>query len=125
MANAEGGQIIYGMTEANHLPAGLDAGVNPKPFDGLWFEQVIQQNVAPKIEGLKILLLPLGTGHNAIVVTAPQSTTVHQVKSGLYYRRRNFRNDIMADYEIREAMNRNKNPELYVQIDISPETFPL
>lgn len=31
----------------------------------------------------------------------------------------------MADYEIREAINRNKNPELYVEIDLSPETFPL
>jgi hypothetical protein len=90
--------------------------VNPKPFDGLWFEQVIQQNVTPKLEGLKIFLVPLGTGNNAIVVTVPQSTTVHQVKSGLYYRRRNFRNDVMADYEIREAMNRNKNPELFVDL---------
>ena len=125
MANAAGGQIVYGMTETNHIPTGLDAGVNPKPFDGLWFEQVIQQNVTPKIEGLKILPIDLGAGHNAIVLTVPPSTTVHQVKSGRYYRRRNFRNDIMADYEIREAMNRNKNPELYVQIDLLPETFPL
>jgi len=125
MANAEGGQIIYGMTEANHLPNGLDAGVTPKPYDGLWFEQVIQQNVTPKIEGLKILLIPLGNGNNAIVVTVPQSLTVHQVKAGLYYRRRNFRNDIMADYEIREAMNRNRNPELFVLIELSPETFPI
>jgi predicted HTH transcriptional regulator len=125
MANAEGGQIIYGMTEANNLPAGLDGGVNPKPFDGLWFEQVIQQNVTPKIEGLKILLVPLGTGNNAIVITVPQSTTVHQVKSGLYYRRRNFRNDIMADYEIREAMNRNKNPELFIDIELLSDPFPL
>jgi hypothetical protein len=125
MANAEGGQIIYGMTEANNLPAGLDGGVNPKPFDGLWFEQVIQQNVTPKIEGLTILLVPLGTGNNAVVVTVPQSTTVHQVKSGIYYRRRNFRNDIMADYEIREAMNRNKNPELFLDIELLSDPFPL
>jgi schlafen family protein len=125
MANAEGGQIIYGMTEANHLPAGLDAGVTPTPFDGLWFEQVIQQNIAPKIEGLKILLIPLGNGNNAIVVTVPQSTTIHQVKAGLYYRRRNFRNDIIADYEIREAMTRTKNPELFTLIELSPGPFPL
>jgi predicted HTH transcriptional regulator len=26
MANAEGGQIIYGMTEVNNLPNGLDGG---------------------------------------------------------------------------------------------------
>jgi predicted HTH transcriptional regulator len=38
MANAEGGQIIYGMTEANHLPNGLDAGVSANTVDGLWFE---------------------------------------------------------------------------------------
>ena len=56
MANANGGQIIYGMTEAkDHLPSGLDGGINPKPYDGLWLEQVIQQNIQPKIEGLKIL----------------------------------------------------------------------
>ena len=30
MANAEGGQFVYGMTEHNHQPAGLDAGMNPK-----------------------------------------------------------------------------------------------
>jgi hypothetical protein len=125
MANAEGGQIVYGMTEVNHLPAGLDGGVNPKPYDGLWFEQVIQQNVSPKIEGLKILLIAVGAGNNAVVVTVPQSNTVHQVKSGLYYRRRNFRNDIMADYEIREAMNRNKFPELFIDIELTSNPFPL
>lgn len=114
LANAEGGQIIYGMTEQNHEPAGLDGGINPVPFDGLWFEQIIQQNISPKIDGLKILLVPLGNGNNAVVVNVPKSNTVHQVKAGLYYRRRNFRNDIMADYEIREAMNRSRIPSLDV-----------
>jgi len=114
MANAEGGQIIYGMTEANHLPAGLDEGVDSIPFDGLWFEQVIQQNISPKIEGLKILLVPLGTGNNAVVVSVPQSATIHQAKVGVYYRRRNFRIDIMADYEIREALKRSQTPVLDV-----------
>lgn len=45
MANAEGGQFVYAMTEANHLPAGLDGGIQPAPFNGLWFEQVILQNI--------------------------------------------------------------------------------
>jgi hypothetical protein len=116
MANAEGGQFVYGMTEANHLPAGLDTGINPKPFDGLWFEQVIQQNVSPKIEDLKILPVPVGGGNYAMVVTVPQSSTVHQTKEGRYYRRRNFRNDVMQDYEIREAMHRSAAPSLYVDL---------
>lgn len=125
MANAEGGQIVYAMTEANHLPAGLDAGVNPKPYDGLWFEQVIQQNITPKIERLKIQLVPLGSGLNAIVVTIPQSTTIHQVKSGIYYRRRNFRNDVMVDYEIREALNRSQTPELFCNAELLSDPFVL
>jgi hypothetical protein len=118
MANANGGQIIYGMSEGkDHLPAGLDGGINPKPYDGLWLEQVSQQNIHPKIEGLKILAVPKGDGNHYFVVTVPRSTTVHQAKDGRYYRRRNFRNDIMEDYEIREAMNWNTVPELYVTID--------
>jgi hypothetical protein len=125
MANAEGGQFVYGMTEARNLPAGLDSGINPKPFDGLWFEQVIQQNVRPQIEGLKILQIPLKVGNYATVVTVPKSRTIHQTKDGRYYRRRNFRNDIMEDYEVREAMTCNTNPELYILIELSPETFPL
>jgi predicted HTH transcriptional regulator len=58
MANAEGGQFVYGMSEANHMPNGLDEGFSPNPFNGLWFEQVIQQNIRPSVEGLKILQIP-------------------------------------------------------------------
>src|SRR5947208_12792424 len=53
IANADGGQILYGMREVDHLPTGLDQGVDPAKYNGLWFEQVIQQNVRPQIEDLK------------------------------------------------------------------------
>jgi hypothetical protein len=118
MANAEGGQFVYGMTEVNHLPAGLDAGIASEPFNGLWFEQVIQQNVRPTIEGLIIIQIPIEAGKYATVISVPKSTTVHQAKDGRYYRRRNFRNDIMPDYEIREAMNRSSTSEPYVEIEL-------
>src|SRR3982074_3242290 len=61
-ANADGGQIIYGMTENDHDPAGLDVGLDPKTYPEIWFEQVIQQHVTPMIEGLKPyhVLLPSG-----------------------------------------------------------------
>lgn len=116
MANANGGQIVYGMTERDHLPTGLDAGISPKPFDGLWFEQVIQQNIKPPVESLKIHPIPAGNGNHYVVLTIPASKTVHQAKDGRYYRRRNFRIDIMEDYEIREALNRATTPEPYVEI---------
>jgi Putative DNA-binding domain len=115
MANAEGGQFVYGMSEANHMPNGLDEGFSPNPFNGLWFEQVIQQNIRPSVEGLKIFQIPLENGNVVAVITVPQSKTIHQAKDGRYYRRRNFRNDIMQDYEIREALNRSKTPDLFLE----------
>jgi len=121
MANANGGQIIYGMTEKEHLPTGLDDGISPKPFDGLWFEQVIQQNIRPPIEGLTITPIPAGNGNNYWVLEVPASKTVHQAKDGRYYRRRNFRIDIMEDYEVREAMNRAATPEPFVEISLPAE----
>lgn len=119
MANADGGQIIYGMTESNHLPTGLDSGIDGGKFNGLWFEQVIQQNIRPQIEGLHILSIPLNAGHFAYVITVPAAgvRAPHQLaKDGRYYRRRNFRNDVMEDYEVRESMRRSTTPELHVKL---------
>jgi hypothetical protein len=96
----------------------LDEGINPNPFNGLWFEQVIQQNIRPSLEGLKILQIPLENGNVVAVITVPQSKTIHQAKDGRYYRRRNFRNDIMQDYEIREARNRSKAPDLFLNFSL-------
>ena len=90
-ANAAGGQIVYGMTERDNLPSWLDAGLDPKEFPGIWFEQVIQQNVTPQIEGLRIHEVSLDPQHTrvAVVVTIQpaQSRAPHQVKDGRYYRR--------------------------------------
>jgi predicted HTH transcriptional regulator len=47
-ANAAGGQIVYGMKEKDNLPEGLDGGIDPLQFPGIWFEQVIQQNASPQ-----------------------------------------------------------------------------
>jgi hypothetical protein len=113
MANANGGQFVYGMTESNHLPTGLDEGIPPQPFNGLWFEQIIQQNVRPHIGGLRIVQIPIGNGNVAVV------------KDGRYYRRRNFRNDIMEDYEVREAMNRSMIPEPYAEILLPSDPLEL
>ena len=69
--------------------------------------------------------MPKGDGNNYFVLSVPKSTTVHQAKDGRYYRRRNFRNDIMEDYEIREAMNRNAAPELHLSIELIPNPHQL
>jgi hypothetical protein len=120
-ANAAGGQIIYGMKEnKDHLPDGLDAGIDPVEFPGIWFEQVIQQSTSPPIEGLRVHDVPLedGTGRVAVVVTIPaaQARAPHQAKDGRYYRRHNFGNLIMNDSEVRDTMRRATTPELFVRL---------
>ncbi len=122
-ANAEGGQIIYGMKEnKDHLPDGLDAGIDPREFPGIWFEQVIQQNTSPPIEGLRIKEVPLedGTGRVAVVVTIPaaQARAPHQAKDGRYYRRHNFGNQVMNDSEVPDTMRRATTPELFVSLSL-------
>jgi predicted HTH transcriptional regulator len=38
-ANADGGQIIYGMKEKDHYPDGLGAGIDPVQFPGIWLSR--------------------------------------------------------------------------------------
>jgi len=49
-ANADGGQIIYGMTEVDHEPAGLDSGVDPKLYPEIWFEQWLNVNGSSRFQ---------------------------------------------------------------------------
>jgi hypothetical protein len=120
-ANAAGGQIVYGMKEKDNIPQGLDGGIDPLQFPGVWFEQVIQQNVSPQIEGLRVHEVPLddAMGRVAVVVTIPaaQAHAPHQAKDGRYYRRHNFRNQIMEDYEVRDLMRRAVDPALEIYFE--------
>ena len=59
-ANADGGQIVYGMTEnSDHEPSSLDGGIDAKAYSEIWFEQVLQQHVQPAIPDLRIRHVPL------------------------------------------------------------------
>ncbi|WP_324134172.1 ATP-binding protein [Bosea sp. (in: a-proteobacteria)] len=120
MANAAGGQIIYGIKENNHVAAKI-AHVDINSFNHEWLENVIQNNTSPPINNFTIDIVPLNTGtnHVAYVVSIPQATATapHQARvDNKYYRRRNFKAEPMADYEIREAMRRVTDPDLYIYI---------
>src|SRR5690349_16212114 len=95
-ANANGGQIVYGMTEDNHAPAGLDHGIDGSTYPEIWFEQVLQQHIRPAVVGLRIRHVTLKKPTVAVVVDIPASTgDPHQVSDGRYYRRHNFNRLIM------------------------------
>src|ERR1700730_2265784 len=73
-ANADGGQVVYGMTEKDHEPAGLDQGVDAKTYPEIWFEQVLQQHIIPTITGLRPRHVPLSKSMVAVVIDVPATT---------------------------------------------------
>lgn len=117
MANAAGGVIIFGMAESvdKHF-AGKIEGLTSVECSKETLDQLIDK-IQPKIIGIKIdpvLVLNEPEPQFAFVVTVPQSVTAHQALDFKYYRRRNFETKPIADYEIRELMNRKTHPDLQV-----------
>lgn len=118
-ANAEGGQIVYGMTENDHEPAGLDSGIDGSTYPAIWFEQVLQQHITPPISGLGIRHVPLKKPMVAVVIDVPATRgDPHQVSDGRYYRRHNFNRLIMEHYEVRDAFRRPVDPDLILEFDL-------
>ena len=124
MANSAGGTLIYGIKEfdikeSNHLPEKIDP-VNRLNHSREWLEQVINSNIQPKINGL--IITPIETNENinsvVYIVKIPQSDTAHQAKDGKYYKRNNFTVNYMQDFEIRDIMNRNKNPKIVMEFEL-------
>jgi len=114
-ANADGGQIIYGMKEnKDHEPDGLDVGLDPREYPEIWFEQVLQQHVTPKLN-VKPRHIHLSTGRVAVVLDiSPTTGDPHQV-DGRYYRRHNFNRLAMEHYEVRDMFRRTTYPDLTME----------
>lgn len=120
-ANSAGGVIIYGISEYNdptkkHLPETIDA-VDRNVISKEWLEQVINTNISPKIEGIKIHPVVIGDIKDnkvVYVVDIPQSKTAHQAKDKRYYKRYNFESIPMEDYEIRDIFNRANKSDIRI-----------
>ncbi|MGY2915787.1 AlbA family DNA-binding domain-containing protein [Bradyrhizobium sp. USDA 3262] len=114
-ANADGGQIVYGMTEKDHEPNGLDDGVDPHEYPEIWFEQVLQQYITPKLTNAKPRHVLLSNGRVAVVIDIPAATgDPHQVDNR-YYRRHNYNKLAMEHYEVRDMFRRSTYPDLYLE----------
>ncbi len=108
-ANSDGGQIIYGVVEQNHVPTMIDNGIADQgSITKEWIEQVIVSRVTPGIEGLRILRISKGTGNSLFVITIPKSFRgPHQVTmEHRYYKRANFKSAPMEHYEIQDVAGR-------------------
>lgn len=122
MANAGGGTIIYGLIERNHVADSLDSGYDQNIISKEWLEQVINSNIHPRVEGLKIHAIPLSSnvGRVAYVVEVPQAVhrAPHQASDKRYHKRSNTTIQAMEDYEIRDVLRRTRSPDLYLKPEI-------
>lgn len=117
MANAEGGTIVYGIKANGLVAEALDTGFGPDDPSIEWLENIILSNVRPKPDGLHLHSVDLSgppSGRSAYVVVVQSCRRGCQANDGRYYRRRNFRNDQLGDWEIRELMNRAVQPRIEV-----------
>lgn len=120
-ANSDGGIIIYGIREQEHLPVDIDQGVDHRIFTREWLEEVITSNITPIIDNLKIVQIPLSEKYSAYAIQIPKSYRApHQEQSSKrYYKRHNFKNQPMENYEINDVRNRSYSVAPLVNFDIN------
>ncbi|HLJ49095.1 MAG TPA: ATP-binding protein [Bryobacteraceae bacterium] len=123
-ANSAGGTIIYGMVEDNNVPTAIDKGYDPRgPITREWLENVIDGNIRPRIEGVRIHAIDLNDrspGNIAIVVSIPQSLKApHMAKDHRYYKRFELKSVPMEDYEVRDVAHRMQGPDLRVTLSLT------
>lgn len=119
-ANSDGGLLIYGIREENHLPTTLDEGVDHNKYTREWLEEVITSNITPIIDDLKIVQIPLSSDQSSFIIKIPKSYRApHQEQSSKrYYKRYNFKSQPMEDYEINDVRNRTFTISPLVNFDI-------
>lgn len=113
-ANSDGGIIIYGMKEDElnrHIPKEIEP-VNRNEFSKEWLEQVINDKIKPRLTDFKIYPIEISLTEVVYLIEIQKSNTAHQADDKRYYKRYNFQSVPMYDFEIRDILNRSKNPKL-------------
>ena len=115
-ANSDGGIIVYGIEEQEHKAHALSY-IDGNTYTKEWLEQVIQDNIQRRIEGLKIF--PIRDNwditKSIYIVKIPRSSnTPHMSADKCYYKRNNFRSVKMEEYEVRDLFYREATPNLTI-----------
>jgi hypothetical protein len=108
MANSDGGLIIYGIKEKNHLPVSMDGGLAEGEGPSReWLEQILSSVISPRIGGLEIVPIPAGAKRTYFCISVTRSDLApHQAPDKKYYKRYNFQSAPMDHYEIVDIGNR-------------------
>lgn len=116
-ANSDGGIIIYGINEVNHVADSysfIDGSVITKE----WLDQVIESKIQRRIPDLEIHPIRCNDEieKTIYVVKIPKSPFApHQASDRKFYKRFNFISVPMEEYEIRDVFNRKQVTKLEVE----------
>jgi len=107
-ANSDGGIIIYGIKEVNHLPQEITP-INGQIFTKEWLEHIITDKIQRRIPDLHIFPIRLDDKieTSLYVVKIPASPLApHMCNNGRYYKRYDFKVITMMEYEVRHLYSR-------------------
>lgn len=110
-ANSDGGIIIYGIKEENHI-ASQPTFIDGNEFTKEWLEQVINSTIQKHIPSIEIF--PIRRDGNIresiYLVKIPKSDLApHICIDKRFYKRFNFESIAMEEYEVRQLYERKKN----------------
>jgi hypothetical protein len=122
LANAQGGDLIFGIHEADGVAAEL-VGIASDDHDAeiLRLESSLRDNVAPRLIGLRTRWVPLPGGRGAIVMRVPGSLNApHQIvfkKTRRFWGRSGKGKYEMDVHELRHAFTKSEQlPQRFRQI---------
>ncbi len=114
MANSDGGVIIYGLSENEHVAADFSF-IDGNVFSREWLEQVINSKIKRRIPDIHIDVIRVGNkiSQSVYVVRIPRSSEApHMANDGRYYKRFNFESVYMDEYEVRDLFRRVEETKL-------------
>jgi hypothetical protein len=113
MANADGGRIVYGITEHREHGSTFAGSIDPIRDESItrdWLVQVIVDNTGPPLSDFEVNEV-LAAGGRVLVVDVASGSTAHQSsRDRLYYQRQGTQTKPMWDYQIRDVMARRHRP---------------
>lgn len=122
-ANADGGVLIFGIREREHIPESLDDGVPNNSIDREWIDQIAQAHITPPVAGLTIIQVPASETSSYFVISVPKSFRgPHQASDRKYYKRYNFRSSPMDHYELEDVIGRRQRAPRVVTFDVEVDS---
>jgi hypothetical protein len=116
-ANSDGGIIIYGILEKNHV-ANEISYIDGNIYTKEWIERIINNGIQRRIDGIEIFPIRIegDIKKSVYVVKIPRSSNAPHmcVSKHQYYRRFNFESVPMEEYEVRDTFFRESTPKLEI-----------